>query len=547
MVLQINNLNKAYGPHQILSDIALIINRGERIGLVGANGVGKSTLLRLIIGQEQADTGTIRWGEGCEYGYLTQQLITPSAINVEQLLAASQQQLSQLGQQLEQLSSQMAHANPDQLADLLERYGDVAEHFELRGGYELDYRIDQVLEGLGLSHLPRERSVQALSGGEKTRLGLAALLISNPDVLLLDEPTNHLDHQASAWLETWLQAHSGAMLVVSHDRAFLDQVATTIIELDEHTHQLKTYPGNYSAYFAAKQAERERWEADYQRQQAEIRQLQIRAKAQNQQIAHNRAPRDNDGFIYHSKGENVAAAVSRNLRSAQQALERILADPIPEPPKPLAINPTFNPSPDGSQQMLSIEGLRYQREQQPILEQIDLELRPRQRILITGANGSGKTTLLDLIAGDLQPSTGQIRYGPNLQIGYLRQEYQRPKPEQSLFEAYREGLLGFNKDLINELVWSGLFRYAEVNRAVGSISTGQLHKLQLARLIALRANLLLLDEPTNHLSFDVLEQFEAALNQFAGPIIAVSHDRRFIQQFAGEIWHLQQGRLTRLC
>ena len=258
MLLQLHTITKTYGPSTLLDGVSLIINAGERVGLVGANGVGKSTLLKIITGQIEPDGGAVLFGSQVEWGYVAQKLEALEGQTIEDVLWAAQRTLRAMQARLDALAATMAAVGGAELAAAMAEYGLLAERFEARGGYDIDYKIDYVLAGLRLSHLPRRRPVERLSGGEKTRVGLAALLISTPDLLLLDEPTNHLDFAASAWLEGYLREQRGATLVVSHDRQFLDRIATGIVAIDEHTHRATAYAGNYSAYLAARQAERAR-------------------------------------------------------------------------------------------------------------------------------------------------------------------------------------------------------------------------------------------------------------------------------------------------
>lgn len=543
MLLSIRNISKTYGMTIVLDGVSAIINAGERVGLVGANGVGKSTLLNIVTGQIAPDAGTVTFAPHTEWGYVAQKLAALPGQTIEDVLWQAQRFLRAAQQRLDELTAAMQISSGADLDRVLAEYGLLAERFEARGGYEIDHTIEYVLAGLGLSHVPRDRAVAQLSGGEKTRVSLGALLISRPDLLLLDEPTNHLDFAAVAWLERFLSEQRGAVLVVSHDRQFLNRIATSIIEIDEHTHRAKAYPGNYAAYVLAKQAEQRRWQEEYTRQQAEIKELQQRTKAQNQRVGHNRQSSDNDKLAYKAAGERVASTISRNVRAAEVALHRILADPIPEPPQPLVFKPAFNLTTSASDRALIVEHVSHRFGERLILDDLHFEVYSNNRILIIGPNGAGKTTLFNLLAGQIAPQTGRISVAPGITIGYLRQENPRERPDRTLFEMYRETMIGFPSDLINELLAWGLFSYEETTRRVGDVSMGQFHKLLIARLMADRANLLLLDEPTNHVSFAVLEQFEAALHDFSGPIIAVSHDRWFIKRFAGTLWLLHEGRL----
>ena len=267
MLLTVRNMTKTYGAITLLSDLSFVINAQDRIGLIGPNGVGKSTLLRLLTGQEKVDQGRLVYAPDVEYGYLPQSTPTFYGETIDDLLMASLGNLRQLEEQMRSLESQMALANDKDLSAMLEEYGAISARFQERGGYEIDFTIDRVMTGLQIDYLARARLVQTLSGGEKARVGLAALLLRSPDVLFLDEPTNHLDVASMEWLENYLSAYHGALLIVSHDRRFLNRTINQIFEIDEHQHQLTIYVGDYDAYVQAKSAERARWEEEYERQQ----------------------------------------------------------------------------------------------------------------------------------------------------------------------------------------------------------------------------------------------------------------------------------------
>jgi macrolide transport system ATP-binding/permease protein len=375
---------------------------------------------------------------------------------------------------------------------------------------------------------------------------LAALLLQEPDLLLLDEPTNHLDFRALAWLEEYLADFRGGLVAVSHDRQFLNQTVGAIVEIDEHSKEAKLYNGNYDFYAEVKAQEREKWQESYWAQQEEIWELRKTIKLKARQVGHgNRAPRDNDKFITYFKAQRVDDAVARNVRSAEEKLRRIEEDPIPKPPRPLEINPTFDPAALVSRTPLSASNLHKQYGQQVVLDGVNVTISADSRVVIVGPNGAGKSTLLRILAGAEQPDQGNVTRAPSVVLGYLDQEQQTLDTQQTVFESFRAGRPGDYEEFKAELLGYGLFSYPELAKPVGALSVGQKRKLQIAQLLAERANLLLLDEPTNHISLDVLEQFEQALSNFAGPVIAVSHDRRFIQRFAQEIWELADGKLKR--
>ncbi len=585
--LSVNHISKTYGVHHILDDISFILNNGERLGLVGANGVGKTTLLKILTGELEADGGQVFLTPRTSLGYLKQELevatfagmeadltLSDQTVNfdtdpstpplyvmggegtISDLIASALAHLHELEHQMRDLEDAMATATNDALDAILTEYQTVTEAFERAGGYTIEYRLNEVLHGLGIAHIPQARLVNSLSGGEKARFGLAMLLLQGPDVLLLDEPTNHLDVRALEWLEDYLAAYPGGVLIVSHDRQFLNRTVTAIIEIDEHTRTINHYAGNYDAYLVAKAQARLKWEQEYVRQQEEIKELRIAVKTTSRQVAHNRPASDGDKFLKHFKRAQVENAISSRVHRAEEKLRRLEADALPRPPEELRFAAEFDPSRLEGQTPLFASGLHKAYGEQAVLNNVSLALGARSRIALVGPNGAGKSTLLKILAGLETPDAGEIYINPQVKIGYLDQEGHDLDPSLTVLEAYRaipplhsvgRGL-GGGDDLSEQqaiaiLITSGLFRYDDMGRRVGELSSGQRRKLQIARLIASRANLLLLDEPTNYVSFDVLESLERALADFPGPIIAASHDRRFLQQFDGEVWEISDGHL----
>ncbi|MBC7871614.1 MAG: ABC-F type ribosomal protection protein [Chitinophagaceae bacterium] len=539
--LSITHISKTYGPKQVLNQVSLIVHAGERIGLVGANGVGKSTLLKIITGEIEADDGSVMLTPGLQLGYLAQAITHEAHHTLDDLIADSLRHLHELEARMRDLEAQM---RGDDLTAILAEYSDVSEQFERYGGYEMAYRVQIVLEGLNVGHLPRERLFTTLSGGEKARVGLALLLLRAPDILLLDEPTNHLDHNSLAWLEAYLQGYRGGILIVSHDRQFLNQTATAIIEIDEHSRQAKRYTGNYDSYQQAKTLERYKWELAFSQQQEEIKALRLEIK----ETAHNnnnyRPPSDGDKILTNKKKATHANTVAKKVRAAEEKLKRIDANRIPEPPDGLRFEPDFDPAVLDGRIPMRVSDVSKTYDGRVVLRDVRFTLDSHSRILLVGANGAGKSTLLRLLAGVENPDSGEIYRNPAVRVGYLDQEGRGLDPEKTVFTAYQEGLFGHEQQLMSILLRSGLFRHDELERKVGQLSLGQRRKLQLARLIAGRANLLILDEPTNYISFDILEALEEALCDFPGPVIAASHDRRFIDQFNGEIWEVREGEIA---
>ncbi|HUG17170.1 MAG TPA: ABC-F family ATP-binding cassette domain-containing protein [Thermomicrobiales bacterium] len=542
MMLSVLQVSKAWGSTQVLSNVSLLVNDGERAGLVGANGAGKSTLLRIITGEMQADIGSVAIASGAIVGYLPQQPPDAGSASIDDLVYDSIGSLREIETRLRLLEARMAIGG-DELAAELAEYGELADQFERRGGYDLDHRINIVFAGLSIDHLPRERRFATLSGGEQARVQLATLLLKSPDLLLLDEPTNHLDFARIAWLETYLAGYRGSVLAISHDRRFLNRTVTKIVEVDEHAHAATEYVGDYDAYALERARQRERWEIEYQEQLEEIADLKRVIRTTGHQVAHNRPQRDPAKTTYDFKGGRVASAVSRNVRNAEERVRRIEEDPIPKPPSVLSINPAFDPDELRSEIVISAQHVSHRFDGKPVLDELSLTLGPRDRVVIVGPNGAGKSTLLDIIAGQLEPESGLVTVAPTARVGYLDQDGRSLRKDRSVLDTYRDGLIGYEDEFISDLFRYGLFALDDLPKHVGELSAGQRRKLQIARLVAEKANVLLLDEPTNHLSFDILEAFEDALVSFPGPIIAVSHDRWFIERFGGRVLTLVEGRL----
>ena len=544
MLVTIDNLSKAYGDNQVLNHVTFALPQGQKLGLVGANGVGKSTLIKIITGEIEPDDGCVQLASGAELGYLAQTLATAEGQTIDQLIDTTLGNLRQLETRLRQVEAAMAQPG-DELESLLAEYSALTEQFERQGGYDLDYRLAQVMAGLGIDHLARDRRVATLSGGEKSRVGLAALLLAAPDLLLLDEPTNHLDFAALAWLESYLQSYKGGVLVVSHDRHFLNQTVTAIVEIEEHSREAKLYSGNYDFYAQMKELARAKWIESYWAQQKEIRELRKLMKRKTNTNPFARAPRDNDKFAYTFKAEKMQGSLSRDIRSAEEKLRRIEEEPIPKPPSALKINPDFDPQALTSKTPITVERVSKAYGDRLVLDQVSCTIEAHSRIVIIGPNGAGKSTLLKIMAGVAQPDRGTVDVAPSVVLGHLDQEQETLVPNGTLFDVYRNGRVGDWEEFKAELLGYGLFTWPDLLKPAATLSVGQKRKLQIASLMAQKANLLLLDEPTNHISLDVLEEFEQALLDFAGPVVAISHDRRFIERFANEIWEMRNGRLTR--
>ncbi len=555
-MISFQQMTKMYGDHMILKQASFELAQGKRAALVGANGSGKSTILKLVMGLEEADHGDIELASGISVGYLPQTLSIDGTVTIARYIGDAQRELVELQHRLEELTVGLAKAEGRELDALMAEYGIAESRFQQRGGYDLDYRTRLVMEGLGLGHLDENRPLATLSGGQQTRVGLAALLIETSDLLLLDEPTNHLDEGALTWLESYLLDYPGTVLMSSHDRQFMNRCVNVIIEVDEYRAACRTYPGDYDHYKRCKAKELLQWEESYRQQQEEIARLKERMNESGRQVGHNRPARDRDKFIPHFFKGRVQHAIPRNVRNAEVKLEQLMAREVEKPPQPLVFQLDFEPDDQAVEIALSVVGAGKGYSEQPdLLQEIELTVKAGSRLLITGPNGSGKSTLLDLLAGVAKPDTGVVSVGEGISIGYLEQGARAislpgiagadSAKGLTLLDAYRLDRIGYEEDLRSELLATRLFQPHELEKSLASLSPGQIRKLQLARLIVSRANLLLLDEPTNHLSPDLMEQLERALEVFPGTVIAVSHDRRFQAAFKGETFRLQRGKLIK--
>jgi ATP-binding cassette subfamily F protein 3 len=563
-MLTVSNISRRYDDDLVLDRVGFTVNPGERVGLVGPNGAGKSTLLRIIAGIEPADAGSVaRSPAGLALGYLPQGWDGPPDLSVAELLRRAHPSGGALDE-LAELERRMAEPGlPNAaLAALLDAYAAAQERFEALGGYEGAHRADAVCAGLGLADLPPDMPAARLSGGQKTRLGMACLLLAAPDLLLLDEPTNHLDAGALAWLERFLADYDGAALIVSHDRAFLDRVATRILELrrcdrKQPGPQVRSYDGNYADYAAAQAAERERQHAQWKDEQVYIAKVAAdvrRLKQQGQSAPHSISAKVNG---------RKAKVRERKLERYVQSDER--AD---KPRQSWGLKLDFDPPADGARVVLRVEGVSFS---YPIhangesvvssplsvaanngllttgygllLRDVSFEIRHGERVALVGPNGSGKSTLLKLIAGRLKPDRGRVRLGAGVQLGYLAQEQETLDGRRTVLDT-----------LLDATTWgaaegrSFLHRYLfagdEVFRPVAACSFGERARLALALLVARGCTFLLLDEPINHLDISARERFEAALDGFDGTILAVAHDRYFLARFAQRVLALRDGALA---
>jgi ATPase subunit of ABC transporter with duplicated ATPase domains len=533
-MLQVNNLHKSYGDNVILEEVTLIVNRGDRLGLVGPNGCGKSTLLKIVVGQERPDQGSVSFTPpDLRIGYLEQALTYAEDATVAQVLRGG---LADPDQEMRELAERLARASGAELERLMSAYARAVDRFEARGGYSSEAQIDAVLAGLGLDAIDRDTPVPILSGGQKTRLGLARLLLERPHLLLLDEPTNHLDIEALEWLEEFLAAYDGGILIVSHDRTFLDRTVNTILDLDPLTHTVTAYPGNYTAYIEAKERELEKQWASYKDQQDRIAQYQ----------------RAITGFETYARGiehgtidfapRKIAKGIARKAVVQKRRLERMIESEeyLEKPKRTWQMKFDLVDTPPSSQDALVLEDLSMGFGDNLLFDDVSLTLHADERIVLTGPNGSGKTTLLRIMMGQMEPLRGSVRLGPSVRVGYYAQEQEGLDDTSDPFTEIRR-VAPMDDTETRSFLHYFLFSGDDVFVPVGSLSLGERARLALAKLVASGCNLLVLDEPINHLDIPSREQFEQGLSQFEGAVLAVVHDRYFIERFATRIWAIHEG------
>jgi len=538
-MLTVTDVAKAYGNATILDHISFTLNRGERVGLIGPNGAGKSTLLRLLAGLEMPDRGSVWLDPAARIGYLAQALqYTPDA-TIHAVVSEALGPARETVAAIERLGETIATAQGDTYDDAMAQYAYALDRADRMDAYGASARLAAVLAGLGLAHLTEETPVAILSGGQKTRLGLARLLLTQPDVLLLDEPTNHLDIAALHWLQGFVRAYPGAALIVSHDRAFLDALVATVLELDDATHTITAYPGTYSDYAAERARRQAQLLDDYRRQQEQIGAVHANIRAVAGNALKTERATQNDHL------RRLSKKVARTAKVRERKLEKLLAsdEKIERPERQWRLKLDFGESPRGGQRVLALEEVSKRFDDRTLFAGVEAEIRHGERIALLGPNGSGKTTLLRIISGALPPDTGSARIGAHVRPGYFAQEQEGLDPAQRVLDAVRSaGPIGETE--ARNFLHFFLFAGDAVFQPIGTLSYGERARLVLARLVLSGVNFLLLDEPLNHLDIPSREQFEVALENFTGTILAVVHDRYFVQRFAERIWALHDGRLV---
>ncbi|MEK4799881.1 MULTISPECIES: ABC-F family ATP-binding cassette domain-containing protein [Thermoactinomyces] len=516
MLLQAKNIEKTFGGNIIFQNVDLKINEGEHIGLIGPNGAGKSTLLRILIRELLPDEGEIHLSKKARVGYLAQNSGLQSEKTVWDELLLPFQELIGMEKQLRLLETEMGkeevYTRPDIYEKTLEKYSSLQSAFEEKGGYAYEAKIRRALTGLGMGGIDwKATPVQSLSGGQKTRVALAKLLLEEPDLLILDEPTNYLDMDAMSWLEQMLANYPGALLLVSHDRYFLDRLVTIIYELEHH--QITRYVGNYSSYVKQKEARWEQQQKLYEKQQAEIKRM--------------------EEFIE----RNIArASTTKRAQSRRKALEKMERIEPPSPrPRKAAIR--FEPAVRSGKEILEVKNLTIGYEK-PLIQNLDFRIERGEHIALIGPNGLGKSTLLKTIAGKLPPLSGTWKWGTQVEMDYYDQEQQELNPDLSVIDELWNDHPRLDQTTIRSALGQFLFYGDHVFKKVSSLSGGEKARLSLCKRMLNQANFLLMDEPTNHLDMPSKERLEQALEEFPGTLLFISHDRYFIRRLATRIWEL---------
>lgn len=524
MICTIQNITKMLGGNTIFENLSLDIKTGDRLAIVGRNGSGKTTLFKLLAGNEKPDEGYINFKKGVSIGYLAQIPTFSEDITGLDVLHYAFQKITELQKKMILMEQQMTTLNSEEMDRLLQQYGEVQEQFTLLGGYTMDSEIEKVVQGLQLNQFVNQ-SFASLSGGEQTKIMLGKILLSNPDILLLDEPTNHLDLFAVEWLEQYLVNYSGTVVIISHDRYFLDQVVNKIADLEEG--ELSLYHGDYSSFILEKEARLMREFQEYEEQQKKIKKMKD-AIRRLRQWANEAVPPNPKLF--------------RQARNMERALERMVKvrKPLIDPKK---MELSFEFASRSGKEVVMMKNVYKSFGDKALLENAQLNLYWKDRVAIVGRNGSGKSTILNLLRGEIPIDNGEARLGSNVRSGYLSQHYEIQDPKSRLIDVFRSELNVVEGDA-RHILAKFMFYGPDVFKRIGDLSGGERMRLRLAQLMHQDINLLILDEPTNHLDIESREVLEDALADFDGTILTVSHDRYFLNKlFPKTVW-LEKAQLT---
>lgn len=520
MILSCQNISKAFVENQVLKNVSFHIEDHEKAAIVGINGAGKTTLLRIIVGEMTPDDGQVVLARDKTLGYLAQNSTVDTSHTIYEELLSVKADLLRLEEKIRECENNMKHAEGDALEDLMKQYTSLTHAFETGGGYLYRSELVGVLKGLGFTEDEFSKPVATLSGGQKTRVALGRLLLQNPDLIILDEPTNHLDMNSIAWLETYLLNYKGAVLIVSHDRYFLDRIAGKVIEIDQS--KATTFMGNYSDYAVKKE--------------------QLRVAAWNAYMNQQREIKHQEEVIEKLKSFNREKSIKR-AESREKMLDKI---EVIEKPSEVRTDMklTLTPRILSGNDVLTVEHLSKSFDSHKLFTDVNFEIKRGEHVAIIGDNGSGKTTLLKILNGLVPADQGTFRLGSNVEIGYYDQEHHVLHSEKTLFEEISDDYPYLNNTQIRNVLAAFLFTGEDVFKRISDLSGGERGRVSLAKLVLSNANFLILDEPTNHLDIMSKEILEDALNGYEGTILYVSHDRYFINRTAHRILDLTEGQFV---
>lgn len=520
MILSCQNISKAFVENQVLKNVSFHIEDHEKAAIVGINGAGKTTLLRIIVGEMTPDDGQVVLAKDKTLGYLAQNSTVDTSHTIYEELLSVKADLLRLEEKIRECENNMKHADGDALEDLMKQYTSLTHAFETGGGYLYRSELVGVLKGLGFTEDEFSKPVATLSGGQKTRVALGRLLLQKPDLIILDEPTNHLDMNSIAWLETYLLNYKGAVLIVSHDRYFLDRIAGKVIEIDQS--KATTFMGNYSDYAVKKE--------------------QLRVAAWNAYMNQQREIKHQEEVIEKLKSFNREKSIKR-AESREKMLDKI---EVIEKPSEVRTDMklTLTPRILSGNDVLTVEHLSKSFDSHKLFTDVNFEIKRGEHVAIIGDNGSGKTTLLKILNGLVPADQGTFRLGSNVEIGYYDQEHHVLHSEKTLFEEISDDYPYLNNTQIRNVLAAFLFTGEDVFKRISDLSGGERGRVSLAKLVLSNANFLILDEPTNHLDIMSKEILEDALNGYEGTILYVSHDRYFINRTAHRILDLTEGQFV---
>ena len=511
-VLKISGLSKSFGIKTVFENVSFEVRSGERVGLVGANGAGKTTLLKCIMGAEEADKGSVKASDGAIIGYLRQDFNYTSHTIREEMEDAWKDVLY-YKDRMETLARELESSRSDE--KLVEAYGRAEARFEFLGGYDYESTTRKILTGLGFSDDDWDRDIHSFSGGQKVRINLAAAFVRHPDFLLLDEPTNHLDMGMLEWLEEYLRSYKGGILMISHDRYFLDGAATGIIDLENH--HIRSFRGGYTRYMETKENQDRAYEKAYEKQQEHIK--------------------ETEEYIRRYK----AGIKAKQARGRQSQLNRLVR--LEKPVHQASLRFHFDPPQECADKVLDVLRVEGSYGSHILFKDLTIHIKKGETVGLIGPNGAGKTTILKMITGEKKPDTGFIQLGNNVKMGYYSQEQERLHPKLTVLDEVRD-TFNFGEKEARNILGMFLFRGDDVFKTVGMLSGGEKARLSLLCLFLEKPNFLILDEPTNHLDIPTREIMEDAIEAFGGTCLVVSHDRYFLDKVADRILELDHGKLT---